>query len=227
MTKSRKFAAIIFITIVLSFYNFLSYAQLVEQEQGYFLQKPRLFYAGLVCGINFTQVDGDNFAGYYKTGANFGGIGYINLPKNLAISWEFLYSQKGSKSNIVRQAGIDSIYITNYGIKVNYAEIPVMINLFDKFKSHFGIGVSYNRLVSYSEVLATYPRYNIDLNKYPFKTDEWEFLAAANLHVWKGLFFNIRFQYSLVPMRTQIPPEFSRALQYNNLWTVRLMYLFM
>lgn len=228
MNKSRKFAALITITIILLTFCGSASAQDDDDEpHGLYLEKPRVFYAGLIAGANFAQVDGDNFAGYYKPGINAGGIGYIQLMKHLALSWEILYSQKGAKSNFPRISTIDSVWVVKYGINANYAEIPVMINYFDKRKSHFGVGFSYSRLVSATETLKTEPAYSIDLLKYPFAKNGYDLLAGAQLHLVKGLFLNIRFQYSLVPMRTVAPPQFSRSQkQFNNLWTVRLMYLF-
>lgn len=206
--------------------NFV-FAQGDDEPTGYYLNSQHLFYAGFVCGSNFAQVDGDNFAGYYKAGLNVGAIGYLKVAKRVSLSWEILYSQKGSNINI-EQLSVDKKFrIKDYSISANYAEIPVMINVFDKLKSHIGIGVSYGKLVTSSETLQTNPTTTINLNNYPFKKDDWEILAGAHLHLIKGLFFNIRYQYSLSPIRTQVPPNFSRAEQYNNLWTVRLMYLFM
>lgn len=67
---------------------------------------------------------------------------------------------------------------------------------------------------------------DLDFSKYAFKKDAFDFVAGAELHFWKGLFLNIRFQYSLIPIRTQLPPPaYARAEQYSNLWAVRLMYL--
>jgi hypothetical protein len=224
MTKSRKFAPLVIITVLLLAFSNTIYAQKDEFDP----EDTHIFYAGIIGGANFAQVDGDAFAGYRKVGFNAGGIGYVQLHKHVALSWELLYSQRGSKSNQVQPATNDTnVLITNYNIKLSYAEIPVMINYFDKRKSHFGVGVSYSRLVSGSESLATDPPTKIDLTKYPFRHDNFEAVAGAELHLWKGLFLNVRFQYSITPIRTTSPPGFSRTnKQYNNLWTVRLMYLF-
>ncbi|HVW99158.1 MAG TPA: hypothetical protein VHA52_01745, partial [Candidatus Babeliaceae bacterium] len=60
----------------------------------------------------------------------------------------------------------------------------------------------------------------------PFKDNELDMVAGFELHLVKGLFMNVRFQYSLTPIRTDIVPNYSRAQQYNNLFVFRLMYLF-
>jgi hypothetical protein len=231
MNKSRKFAALLIITVILIAFSSTANAQEDDGEpHGLYIEQPRVFYGGVVIGANFAQVDGDYFAGYHKIGLNVGGIVYAQVAKHVALSLEILYSQKGSKSNLPEPSTtLVNTYITKYGINVNYAEIPVMINYFDKRKSHFGVGVSYGRLVSSSENLqidSSNVIKSIDFNnKYPFITNAFDVLAGFELHLWKGLFLNVRFQYSIVPIRTDIPPNYARAEQYNNLWVVRLMYL--
>ena len=200
------------------------------EPHGLYIEQPRVFYGGVVIGANFAQVDGDYFAGYHKMGLNVGGIVYAQVAKHVALSMEILYSQKGSKSTLPEPSStLPDTYITKYGINLNYAEIPVMINYFDKRKSHFGVGVSYSRMVGSSENLrvdSSNVVKNVDFNnKYPFRANAFDVLAGFELHLWKGLFLNVRFQYSIIPIRTDIPPNYARSDQYNNLWVVRLMYL--
>lgn len=229
MIKSRKFGAFITLVIILTTFSIGLYAQAEYDEdfqRGYYIEEPRVFYGGLLLGANFCQVDGDNFAGYHKIGANVGGIVYGQFTKHGAVSLEILFSQKGAKSNIVKESGINNLFIQKYNISANYAEVPIMINYFDKRKSHFGIGVSYSRLVSVSETMTTDPAIPFDFDQYPFRKNNLEGIAGAQLHLVKGLFLNVRFQYSLLPIRTNVPPNFSRAQQFSNVWVVRLMYLF-
>lgn len=230
MVKSRKFAAHPVILILLLFISTRSMAQISEDADVYSDRIKVISVGGLV-GANFCQVDGDSYAGYYKPGLNVGGIGYARIYKNMALSFELLYSQRGAKDNGIRYSPVDSAtLIINYNINAVYAEIPLMINYFDKRKSHFGMGVSYGRLVSSKEnvVLDTASKLVVDFNKYPFNSSSLDFVASAQMHLWKGLFFNIRFQYGLTPMRTVSPPGLSRAdKQFNNLWSVRLMYVFL
>jgi Outer membrane protein beta-barrel domain len=166
---------------------------------------------------------------------NLGGIVYTQLGKNIAASIEILYSQKGSRSSGgMRQSGTGRYMINKYNIKLNYAEIPIQINYFDKRKSHFGAGFSYSQLIASTEdVEANIPVTNhitgapVDFEKdYPFRKFDVNFLLCGNLKLYKGLFLQARFQYSLLPVRKGIHPEFGRAEQYNNMWALRLMYLF-
>lgn len=228
MNKSRKFAALIVINVLLLVFGSPAHAQIEDETEGLYIERPQVFTVGFVGGANFCQVDGDSYAGYHKTGLNVGGIGYARIYRRVALSFELLYSQKGARSTDVRYSPLDSAsLIAKYNINLNYAEIPLMINYFDKRKSHFGLGMSYNRLVTSTETMESLPASTMDFSKYPFRKDSYDLVASAQMHIWKGLFFNIRFQYAMVPVRTMSPPALARAQkQFNNLWTVRLMYLF-
>jgi hypothetical protein len=195
-------------------------------QSNYYIEEPRLFYGGLLAGGNFSQVDGDNFAGYHKVGMNVGGIVYARMAEHVAASLEILYSQKGARGHKVQNSNNQAYAIQKYNINLNYAEVPIQINYFDKRKSHFGAGFSYSQLISGEEKIESIPTFPDDLSQYPFKKFDINFLAGGNLHLYKGLFLNVRFQYSVVSMRKKYHPEIGRAEQFNNMWTLRLMYLF-
>lgn len=200
-----------------------------QNPDDYYEEVPRTFYGGLIVGANFTQVDGDNYAGYHRVGINAGGIVYTKFDQHLAASIEILYSQKGSHGHF-DQENVNHNNVSGYNLRLNYAEVPLQLCYFDKRKSHFGAGISIARLVSVKEEGNVNGVPATDFDKYPVKKMDYNFIIGGNLHLWQGLFFNARFQYSLVPIRKgagNVPPEFSgRNEQYNNMWTVRLMYLF-
>jgi len=204
-----------------------------QNPASYYIETPRTFYGGLIAGANFTQVDGDNYAGYHKIGMNVGGIVYTRFDEHLAASIEILYSQKGSRAHKEQQTNTGNI-ITQYDVNLNYAEVPLQLCYFDRRKSHFGAGISIARLVSVKEdgSLVRPPANPINFDDYPFRKMDYSFIVGGSLHLWQGLFLNARFQYSLRPIRkgtigTELPPEYSgRGEQYNNMWTVRVMYLF-
>ncbi len=193
--------------------------------QNYYVD-DRTFYGGVVGGLNFTQVDGDNFAGYHKTGFNVGGIVYTKMDEHLMASIEVLYVQKGARSKGYFTVN-PGMYITDYGITLNYAEVPLIINYFDKHKNHFGGGFSYARLGTAQEHITTVPTNTVDLNDFPFKKNDYNLVLNGALHCWKGLYLNLRFQYSLLSIRNNTPQNYSRGQQFNNVYCIRLMYLFM
>jgi hypothetical protein len=215
--KGCKPAMLVLLLLLVS-----GYGRVVAQS--YYVD-DRTFYGGLIAGANFTQVDGDNFAGYHKTGFNLGGIVYSKLDEHMAIGMEVLYVQKGARSK-----GFFTVapgkYITDYGITLNYAQVPILLSYFDNHKNHFGVGAAYSRLGTAKEYIKTVPADPIDLNQFPFKKSDYSFLINGSLHCWKGLFLNMRFEYSLLSVRNHTPQNYSRGQQFNNVMTLRLMYLF-
>jgi hypothetical protein len=223
MAKIRKFSAFILISLVLSSFPLLSNAQSWYEEE------QRTFYGGLIAGGNFTQVDGDRFAGYHKVGMNVGAIVYSQFANHLAASLEILYTQKGARGHRPQISALSTYDVQQYRINLNYAEVPIQLHYFDKRKSHFGAGFSYSQLISSSETVTTLPAFptNVDLDReYPFRKFDINFIIGGNLKLYKGLYLNPRFQYSLLTIRKTAHPELGRAEQFNNIWAIRLMYLF-
>lgn len=201
-------------------------AQLSAQES--YFDEYSTFHGGLIAGGNFSQVDGDNFAGYAKAGLNVGGIIYFNMdPTHIKGSLEVLYSQKGARSGKDPFMAASGLYITDYRIALNYAEVPFMINYFDQHMHHFGAGFSYARLGTKQESITFYPTQPVvNLDDYPVKKNDYNFLLGGSFHCWKGFFISGRFQYSLLSIRNKVPDNYGRSQQFNNMWTFRLMYLF-
>lgn len=224
MAKIRLLAAFAFIWALLG-----ASKTFAQNPSNYYEEVPQLFYGGVLAGANFTQVDGDAYAGYHKVGLNLGGIMYARFAEHLAGSIEILFSQKGSRGHFDQQLNNSDTFLTQYGIKLNYAEIPLQLNYFDRRRSHFGAGFSYSQLITGAENIQVQREnrtYEIPTEQYPFRKADLNVLLSGNLHLVKGLFLNARFQYSLLAIRRDHPPGIGRDEQYNNMWTLRLMYLF-
>jgi hypothetical protein len=219
MAKIRYFALILL--------SSLGIVQSTQAQSSLYMEDRRLFYGGIVAGANFTQIDGDRYAGYHKVGLNFGGILYAELAPQLAVSMELLYAQKGSRSHTVTNSTQGNpIAIFSYKANLDYVEIPLQLNYFDRRKSHFGAGFSYSHLINSKETANTSIG-TIDLDDHPYRKFDVNFLLSGSLHLYKGLFLNARFGYSVLSIRKTAHPQLSRAdEQHNNLWTVRFMYLF-
>lgn len=223
MAKIRHFILLVsFISLFL--YTPCAYGQYDNDDD-------RTFFGGLVAGTNFSQVDGDNFAGYHKAGWNAGAIVYTKLMEQLAVSLELNYAQKGSRaaqSQLPKLANDQNTVLTDYKIKLNYLEVPIMLNYFDKRKSHFGAGFSYGQLASSKESYRDRDGniYEQDAKLFPFRKIDINFLLNGNAHLWKGLFFNLRFSYSLLSIRNAHNYVTGRAEQFNNTWTTRFIYIF-
>lgn len=194
-------------------------------QSSFYLEDIRTFNGGIILGANFTQVDGDNYRGYRKVGLNTGGIVYMKLAEKLASSIEILYTQKGTRGHQIQESGLPGIYIKKYVSSLNYAEVPIQLNYYTRRQSHFGGGFSFGYLTTSSEVIET-NNGTITTDDYPFHKIDINFILSGNLHLYKGLFLNTRFQYSILPVRTKVVNGFGRPEQYNNVLALRLMYLF-
>jgi hypothetical protein len=203
-----------------------TFSSRAQNPSTYYEEVPRTFYGGLLAGTSFTQVDGDAYAGYNKVGLNAGGIVYARLADKLAASIEITYAEKGARGHYdFRLSGTSDTTVTDYRIKLRYAEIPIQLNFFDRRRSHFGAGFSYSQLITGEEIIET-NHGPVDAGAYPFRKSDVNILLTGNLHLVKGLFLNARFQYSLFAVRKNHYPGIGRSEQFNNVWVVRMMYLF-
>lgn len=215
----NKIAALITI-ILLS--NLIGNAQ-----SNYYVQNENKFFGGLVAGANFSQIDGDNYKGFDKVGLNLGAVVYTFINSEVAASMEILYTERGSYGKDVTDLGIKGIAVSNYRINLRYAEVPVMLHYFFKSKTHIGAGASFARLVSSKESGTTMPDQKFDQSLYPFKKYAVDFILDGNIRIWKGLYVNPRFQYSIISVRadSDVPQYFGRE-QYSRIFSLRFCYLF-
>ena len=210
------------------------------------------FIGSAIAGANFAQIEGDDVHGFYKIGFN-GGMG-LTLPVDKKQAWqvsiEMLYSMKGSR----KHCSPGYFNLDNYGpsmfsdvdwsvpfdstvkcdISLDYVQIPVMMRYEDKYSGcSFGLGFAWSRLVRAKEVYNGYTR-TTTVRSGTYKTSDWSVLADINIRLYKNLNLNIRYEYSLVPIReTQFDYQLndgsliSETHKYhNNLLSARLIYYF-
>jgi len=186
----------------------------------------QVFLGAVMGGMNMSQVDGDEVYGYHRFGGTLGAAAILPI-NNFDLTLETNFVQKGA----YQKAIYDSDSITGeYSLRLNYVEIPLMVHYTDKNFISAGIGFSFARLVQAKEI--EHGGYQDPyMDTVPFDNNEWNFLADVQIRVWKRLKFNVRFSYSLFPIRErEYHPSWSdeswTRKQYNNLWTFRLVYVF-
>ena len=199
------------------------------------------FLGALSLGMNLSQVDGDEEYGFKKVGLNVGPAVILPLGKNKkwSITMELLYSQIGSREKS-KYAAVDSIsdttgYYDGYRLNLNYLQIPLIVHFTDKRIISGGAGFCYGQLVGVSE----YEDYN-DYRGWvktptslsgPYSKSDFQVLADVKIRLWKKLWFNARYSYSMVPIRTRVfenplTHETWTRKQYNYVITIRLTYVF-
>lgn len=115
-------------------------------------QAPQRFKAGLVFGLNASQIRGDDTGGYNRLGIVGGLRGITILTDKVDLNLELLYSERGSKSSNEEQIrGFD------VDIKLQYVEVPVMVSYKDWYnedKDYYKVlasaGLSFSRLLNAS-----------------------------------------------------------------------------
>ena len=217
------------LTRIISLCLVISFCPPAHAQDNFYEQEPKVFNGGLIAGANFTQIDGDTYYGYHKVGLNAGAVVYVHFSPVIGASMELIYSQKGSRGEEVTESPTIGTYVTKYFMNVNYVEVPVTLHA----RSHgwdFEAGISYARLVKSSEwVFADQPVIiDPDLNR--FNTYDLDYIFGLTRKLYKQLYANMRFQYSITSIR---PPEripvgfgYGNQGQFNNLFSLRLMYMF-
>ncbi len=198
-------------------------------QSNFYEEVPKVFNGGLILGANFTQVDGDTYYGYHKVGLNTGGVVYIHFNQKFGATLEFIYSQKGSRGEAVTESPSIGTYVAKYFMNLNYVEVPLTFHVM-LHDVDFEAGASYARLVKSSEwIQADYPVI-IDPVLNSFYTSDLEYIFGISKKIYKKLYGNIRFQYSIISIRANdhIPLDFGYGNngQWNNLFNFRMMYLF-
>lgn len=192
-------------------------------------EDPKRFNGGLILGLNFSQVDGDSYYGYHKVGLHAGGVVYVHFTPVFGASMELLYSEKGSRGETITNSYSVGTYVSKYFMNVNYAEVPITLHLIFN-NVDMEAGASYARLIKSSEWILTDQPVVIDPVLNRFNNTDVDFICGATMRVYKQLYANVRYQYSLTSIR---PPEripygysYGNQGQFNNLFNVRFVYMF-
>ena len=175
------------------------------------------FEAGLVAGLDFSQVGGDDLSGFNKFGFILGGSSSIKI-KNTTYEFQLLYVDKGSRDT-TSNTGDDGY---KHKIKLRYLEVPILCK-WEVYNNIFvGAGSSIGFLLKGTEedVNGVIPS-AIDFNKFDISA----LFEIGYSHSNKIYFFS-RFENSIIPIR----PHASNATfklnrgQYNTLLMLGLKY---
>jgi hypothetical protein len=108
------------------------------------------FKAGLIFGLNASQIMGDDTGGYHKLGLQGGLRATTVLKDKMDLSFELLYSQRGSYDKYGSPVCFDGTLL----IRLQYVEVPVVFSYKDwyiededYYKVQASAGLSYSRLI--------------------------------------------------------------------------------
>ena len=187
-----------------------------------------------IVGMNLSQVDGDEVYGFKKIGANIGAGVLIPFDRKgrWDVSLEVLFAQKGSNQG-PQYDDVDSLgnkLTGEYKLNLNYAEVPVLVMYTDKDFISAGAGFSWGRLVGVKEWEHGQQVESTTSNSGTYARNDFSILADVRIRVWQGLKFNLRYEYSLLKIRTRqfedLAGETWTRDQFNNVISFRLIYVF-
>jgi len=164
-----------------------------------FSLEAQTFKAGLILGLNASQIDGDDVGGYSNPGLR-AGIRASTMLKNekLQLDTDMLFSQRGSRpsANEVNIIGLD------WSFRMDYVEVPVTLRYSDwyvedgdYYKVYAKGGLSYGRFFR-SKHSDLSPFRNID--EY-INNNDVSITAGMGVYLKKHLQAEINYTRSIFP----------------------------
>ena len=183
--------------------------------------QAQTFEAGIIAGVNLSQLHGDGLAGFNQIGMNFGGRVAITTSEKWKWNIDILLSQKGS-----HKGADDRIAIPFDSFRLNYAEVPVMVSYLDwlsgdeeYYKLHFTGGISFCRLVKF-KVIDNVGRDISDTQD--FSKNAIDLIGGATYFINAHIGINAQFSYAILNVRKD---RNEQSLQGRTL-TFRGIYMF-
>ncbi|MEM1328863.1 MAG: porin family protein [Bacteroidota bacterium] len=172
-------------------------SQSAEAQRRRFTPKQR-FHVGITTGLNLSQVDGDSFVGYDKTGLMAGLQGVAVLTPRLSLVTELLYTQKGSRVEYK-----DALHPRKERLlSVNYAEVPFLLRIkllppdTEQKQIELETGFSFARLIhSRIEEEPSRVRYPFTDLELDFERHEFNALVGMHIEIFKD--FNLGARASI------------------------------
>ena len=194
--------------------------------------RAQRIHAYLAGGFTLAQVEGDELKGFKKWGGS-GGVGAImNITDNG--KWRFGvevdFDQRGFKNKTKNPYNIN--------LTLNYIDIPVSFYFHDNRGGiTVGAGLMYGRLVQQPHGQLDYPADTFvpDTTDMSWLKNDVAVQLEFRFTVWRGLQLNLRWQYSLLPIKKDWTfTEYRQAANpdvwsnncYNHAITARIIYEF-
>lgn len=183
------------------------------------------FSGGFFAGVTGTQVDGDRFAGYNKGGFTVGATAQYPLAPKFLAALEINFTQKGAQSKqLVSTSG--PAFPNVYNLRVNYAELPLMIKFYDRHTFGLGAGIQYSRLIGdpkqYRDPFQPVKIPGVE----SFKDGDVSAVGEASYYFNPSMQLNLRIAYGLTPMGASSESLYRDFNCYNNALYVRFGYIF-
>ncbi|MBI3234303.1 MAG: PorT family protein [Bacteroidetes bacterium] len=184
-----------------------------------YAQKTQGFDAGLVFGINATQIDGDRMGGFNKVGIRAGLYAQRTFKKDWAYRIEMAYSQKGSKRIYDENGPIGGIWDK---ANADYIEVPLLFIFHHKSKFNFMGGIS-NGFIMRKKVMNDFFG---ETSAEFFRKYEGSFIIGSSYPINKNWSIEGRYQQSILSVAKSQFPIYSYLTNFmiHKMLTVQLAY---
>ncbi len=199
-----------------------------EDEDDPNFKREGLFKALFIAGLNLSQVDGDDQAGYVHPGANAGVGVMIKFHKYVSVSAGITYSMKGAYKKL------NAAESRPYSFRINwdYVQVPIMLNVHDKKLVMAGVGLSLSYMVRNKFTYSSSVDTTTHLEPIPYyaayvaepKKFDLCFVGGFQFLIKRVLGIGAEFQYSLIGLKPAVPNAKVKNM-FNNTVTLRLMYI--
>ena len=162
------------------------------------------FKGGILLGINASQIDGDNWSGFYKGGLLAGAFVNTDLQDKFGAQLEIKYSAKGSAPHKDH---------SNYPMKIrlNYIDVPILATYEAIENLKIETGLSFNYLFKAESFNGTWDEDEDGV----VNSFETAVLFGLNYRFFTRFDLNIRWNYSLFPVRS----EYSSSTWGEGAWS--------
>jgi len=173
------------------------------------------FKGGIVLGMNVSQIDGDNFAGYNKAGLVGGAFVFTDFNEKWSALMEIRYAAKGSAA--------PKYYSYTKKFLLQYIEIPLLAQYepVNKLKLQFGVSFGYLFNASQND--------GYGYEKFEEIPSRVEIAACVGItySLTAHLDVNARFSYSMLPVFSDYTGStWGTGAWYNNVLTFAFYYRF-
>ena len=152
----------------------------------------------VMAGGTLSQIEGDELKGFRLLGftGGVGAIAALDQKEIWHLSVEATYTQRGAYNN--------SGDPYNMALALKYIDIPLMVHFRDPWGGMLlGAGLTYGRLVEqpHGSMLLDTSYFVPDTAHMSFLSNDLLATLDIRFPVWKNLYFNIRWQYSILAIK--------------------------
>lgn len=198
-------------TAFICLFFFLITTNTFAQEKG--------FRGGILLGAVASQVDGDALSGFYKGGLQSGIFLTNRFGKKTGFQIEIKFIQKGSRTITFPSdsAASANLYTGRYyKLRLNYVEVPLLLNFYLKKKFMIETGLGFAYLFNAREDV---DGYGFAVPAPAFKKLDFPIYIGVSYFPFEKFHLDFRYSYSTVAIRNHPANKtwyFDRG-QYNNL----------